>query len=151
MSLIAFACGIWAAPPALPEESWMLMVKLGQDLSLIAFTCGLWAKPPVDDGGASSTPDWNKPHPQSGHVPQRPWEMTSHGYVDENDDYVGAPPLLRRRRDPRQRRVQAPPAPCSSSAVVCNRLKSGLVLHKFLRDRPCVCVILAVLFIARHN
>ena len=37
-------------------------------------------------------PDWNKPHPQSGHVPQQPWEMTSHGYVDKNDDYVGAPP-----------------------------------------------------------
>ena len=60
-------------------------------------------------------------------------------------------PLLRRRRDPRQRRVRAPPAPCSSSAVVCNRLKSGLVLHKFLRDLPCVCVILAMLFLARHN
>ncbi len=61
------------------------------------------------------------------------------------------PPLLRRRRDPRQRRVRAPPAPCSSSAVVGNRLKSRLVLHKFFRDLPCVCVILAVPFLARHN
>ena len=60
-------------------------------------------------------------------------------------------PLLRRRRDPRQSRVRAPPAPCSSSAVVCNRLKSGLVLHNFLRDLPGVCVILAVPFLARHN
>ncbi len=127
------------------------MVKLGQDLSLIAFSCELWAKPPFNDSGTSSTPDWNKPHPHSGHVPQRPWEMTSHGYVDKNDDYVGAPPLLRHRRDLRQTCVRAPSAPCSSSTVVCNRLKSGLVLHNFSRDIPCVCVILAVPFFAHHN
>ncbi len=60
-------------------------------------------------------------------------------------------PLLCCRRDPCQRRVRAPPAPCSSSAVVCNRLKSGLVLHNFLRDLPGVCVILVVPFLARHN
>ena len=126
------------------------MVELGQDLSLIAFTCGLWAKPPVDDGGASSTPDWKKPHPQSGPVPQRPWETTSHGYVDENDDYVGAPP-------PPPPPPRSAPESCarSSSAmfflpVVCNRLKSGLVLHNFLRDLPGVCVILAVPFLVRH-
>ncbi len=120
------------------------MVELGQDLSLIAFTCGLWAKPSVDNGGASSTPDWNKPHPQLGHVPQRPWETTSHGYA------LAPLPLLRRRQDPRQSRVRGPPAPCSSSAVVCNRLKSGLVLHNFLRDLPGVCVILAVPFLVHH-
>ncbi len=44
-SLISFACGIWAAPPAKPEELWMFVVELGWDLSLISFACGIWAAP----------------------------------------------------------------------------------------------------------
>ena len=36
LSLIAFTCGIWAAP-------WMFV----GDLSLIVFACGIWAAPPA--------------------------------------------------------------------------------------------------------
>ncbi len=35
LSFIAITCGIWAAPPAQPEELWMFVVDLGQDLSLL--------------------------------------------------------------------------------------------------------------------
>ena len=106
-----------ASYESMPLEGRAAIVK-DLSLSLIAFTCGLWAKPPVDNGGASSTPDWNKPHPQSGPLPQRPWEMTSHGYVDENDDYVGAPP--------------PPPPPPRSAPETCASSSSAMF---FLRRR----------------
>ena len=39
LSLISFVYGIWAAHPA-PDDLWMFVVKLGQDLSLIVGKIG---------------------------------------------------------------------------------------------------------------
>ena len=40
---------------------------------------------------------------------------------------------------------------CQTMVVVCNRLKTWLILWNFLRNLPGVCVLLAMLFLARHN